>query len=174
MRAIAVPSACIKYSWSIILGCTGNYPLISGLHFSVLDYQITSNSEATTNTDDCIPAIQFGENSGGCEYLNSSKGRIGADHYRGWCSENGSDTRPYLQVDFGREVVIQQVETQGLTIDGKPRFIETFWLAYSGDTDQSVFINVTELNSTTTKVRFYLFIWLYSLRLKVCRTCRCS
>ena len=127
---------------------------MSGLHFSVLDYQMTSNSEATNDLmNDCISASSFGENSGVCEYLNSYKGRIGADHYRGWCSENNSDIRPYLQVDFGREVVIRQIETRGLLIDGEARSINTFWLAYSISTAE-VFINVTEENSTTTKVRY--------------------
>jgi len=134
-----------------VTDCVGSYPLVSGLHYSVLDYQITSNSDYYMN--DCIPASSFGENSGFCEYLNSYKGRIGADHYRGWCSENNSDIRPYLQVDFGREVVIRQIETQGLSINHKPRYITSFWLAYSISSTAEVFINVTEENSTTTKVR---------------------
>ena len=131
-----------------VLECTGNYPLMSGLHFSVLDYQITSNS----NDSNCYPGSLFEEDSS-CEVLWNYEARIGADHYRGWCSEyiNSGDDEPYLQVDFGREVIIRQVETQGFYINDEARYVQGFWLAYGTSTTIPL-IAVTEVNSNTTKV----------------------
>ena len=50
------------------------------------------------------------------EMLMSYEGRIGADHYHGWCSAANPVERPFLQVDFTREVIIEQVDTQGLLL----------------------------------------------------------
>ena len=129
--------------------CTGNQPLVSGLHFSVLDYQMWSNSNDTT----AYPGTAFGENSEN-EMLISYEGRIGADHYRGWCSAANPVEQPFLQVDFKREVMIEQVETQGLLLnhgEAAARYITGFWLAYTTNTAMS-FINVTKSNSNVTKV----------------------
>ena len=129
--------------------CTGNQPLVSGIHFSVLDYQMWSNSNDST----VYPGEAFGENSAN-EMLISYEGRIGADHYRGWCSAANPVERPFLQVDFKTEVMIEQVETQGLLLnygENAVRYITGFWLSYSTNTAMS-FINVTESNSTVTKV----------------------
>ena len=126
------------------------HPLVSGLHFSVLDYQMWSNSNDTTIYSGHV----FNENSA-AEMLVSYEGRIGADHYRGWCSESNPTEQPFLQVDFKREVIIRQVETQGLllnTANNPTRYIKGFWLAYSTNTATMLFINVTEPNSNFTKV----------------------
>ena len=69
---------------------------------SMLDYQ----SSDTTG-------MAFGENLAN-EMLLSYKGHIGADHYCGYCSVANPVERSFLQVDFKREVLIEQVETQGL------------------------------------------------------------
>ena len=127
---------------------------MSGFHFSVLDYQMWSNSNDTTS----YPGSAFGEDSD-VETLISYEGRIGASHYRGWCSEFNPTVQPFLQIDFKREVVIQQVETQGLQLLNYPeagdaaiyRYIRGFWLEYSTNTTTS-FVNVTELDSNVTKV----------------------
>jgi len=129
------------------IGCTGNQPLVSGLHFSVLDYQMWSNSNDSTSYDSGI----FGEEPGTAEMLISYEGRIGADYYRGWCSELNPTEQPFLQIDFKREVIIRQVEIKGLLISGTARYIRGFWLAYSTSTSM-VFINVTEPNTNLTKV----------------------
>ena len=108
-----------------------------------------SNSNDTTS----YPGSAFGEDSH-TEMLISYEGRIGADHYRGWCSEFNPTEQPFLQIDFKREVIIQQVETQGLQLDfpeDAARYIKSFWLEYSTNTTTS-FINVTQLNSNVTKV----------------------
>ena len=120
---------------------------MSGFHFSVLDYQMWSNSNDSTSYDGSI----FGEQQGTVEMLISYEGRIGADYYRGWCSEVNSTEQPFLQIDFKREVIIRQVETQGLLISDTARYIRGFRLAYSTNTTM-VFINVTEPNTNLTKV----------------------
>ena len=112
-----------------------------------------SNSNDTTS----YPGSVFGENSD-TEMLISYEGRIGADYYRGWCSEDNPTEQPFLQIDFKREVIIQQVETQGLQLNSQvpaarpmTRYIKDFWLAYSTN-EMTPFINVTETNSSLTKV----------------------
>ena len=88
------------------------------------------------------------------EMFISYEGRIGADYYRGWCSEDNPTEQPFLQIDFKREVIIQQVETQGLQLSSEvpvARYIKGFWLAYSTN-EMIPFINVTETNSNVTKV----------------------
>ena len=133
------------------IGCTGNQPLVSGFHFSVLDYQMWSNSNDTTIYR---PGSAFGEDSDN-ETLISYEGRIGADYYRGWCSEFNPSVQPFLQIDFKREVIIRQVETQGLQLNllaqDAARYIRGFWLEYSTNITTS-FVNVTLLNSSVAKV----------------------
>ena len=107
---------------------------------------------ANSNDTTSYSGGTFGENSDS-EMLISYEGRIGADHYRGWCSKINETEQSFLQIDFKREVVIQQVETQGLLLLGYPtvRYIKGFWLEYSTDTATS-FINVTQPNSNVTMV----------------------
>ena len=109
-----------------------------------------SNSNDTT----IYPGSAFGEDSDS-ETLISYEGRIGADYYRGWCSEFNSTVQPFLQIDFKREVIIRQVETQGLQLNlpaqDAARYIRGFWLEYSTNTI-TPFVNVTLLNSNVTKV----------------------
>lgn len=109
-----------------------------------------SNSNDTT----VYQGSTFGEDSDN-ETLISYEGRIGADHYRGWCSDEFLlPERPFLQIDFKREVIIQQVETQGLQLmletQDAVRYVRSFWLEYS--TTAASFINVTHLDSNITKV----------------------
>ena len=114
-----------------------------------------SNSNDTTS----YPGSAFGEDSD-IETLISYEGRIGASYYRGWCSEFNPTVQPFLQIDFKREVVIRQVETQGVQMDypvDDARYIRGFWLEYSTNTTTS-FVNVTELNSNITKVSVKLVV----------------
>ena len=70
-----------------------------------------SNNNDTT----VYPETAFGENLAN-EMLMSYEGHIGGDHYCGWCSAANPVERPFLQVDFKTEVMIEQIETQGLLI----------------------------------------------------------
>lgn len=112
-----------------------------------------------SNSNDSTPyeGTVFEEDSEN-EMLISYEGRIGADYYRGWCSESIPTEKPFLQVDFKREVIIRQVETQGLqlkTAEAAARYIRGFWLAYSNSTAMS-YINVTQPNSSATMVSVIL------------------
>ena len=114
-----------------------------------------SNSNDTTP----YPGVAFGEDSM-TEMLISYEGRIGADHYRGWCSAANQVEQPFLEVDFKTEVIIEQVETQGLLLNhgvAAARYITGFWLAYVANTTMS-FINLTESDSNVTKVSIYLTV----------------
>ena len=115
---------------------------------------------SNSNDSTVYPGEAFGENSAN-EMLISYEGRIGADHYRGWCSAANPVERPFLQVDFKTEVMIEQVETQGLLLNygtAAARYINGFWLAYATNTAMA-FINVTESNSSVTKVSVVFDHW---------------
>ena len=62
-------------------------------------------------------------------YTVSYEGFIGADNYHGWCSAANPVEQPFLQVDnFKREVLIEQVETQGLLLKhGRCCWISLTW-----------------------------------------------
>ena len=66
-----------------------------------------------------------------------------------WCLLEGQSGSPYLEVDFGEDVLVCAVETRGFDDGGDELYAEEFELSFS--TDGSTFTKYTEDSSSRVR-----------------------
>ena len=111
--------------------CYGNgEALISGTRYYVSDDQLSASG--------FDPLHYTYDNMNERVILRPEEGRIANTYssFLGWCSEmvtNIVNNAPYIQVEFGTNVVVSGGAIQGIEINGdgnQPRYVNTFHLAY--------------------------------------------
>ena len=129
-----------------VANCFGDEePLISGTHYYVTDNQLSASGYD--------PLHYTYSNMNERVFLKPEEGRIGNMYtsFLGWCSQivtNMINNAPYIQVDFGTNVIVSAVAVQGFVINGdsrQPRYVTEFQLAYK-DLESDKFCTVNDKN----------------------------